>query len=133
MEISLAPADGVMNPISPPPPANSRTSSSGDYLDNDTIVYNVLESSMPWHIFEARRGSFATPTELVEPGNLQTFLRYSADKAVIATTHSRNRSDDPGHYGILVNRAAPRQMLRVTPPGSDVFWGPDIVELIERD
>jgi hypothetical protein len=130
-EVSLAPADGVMRQLSPPPPVNSRTVSMGEYLDDDTIVYSVIEPSRPWRIFETRRGSFDTPTALVEAGNLSTFLSYSPDKAVIATTHSRNITEDSAHYGILVNRAAPIQMLRVTPAASP-FATPFIIGLVER-
>lgn len=131
-EVSLTPADGVMRQISPPRPANSRTTAIAEYIGNDSIVYTLLEPSLPSRFFEARPGSFDTPVTLVEPGIMGIWPRYTADKSVLTITHSRNQSGDSSHYGILINRTAPGSMIRVTP---GVYYGlsPFFIDLIERN
>jgi VCBS repeat-containing protein len=131
-EVSLSPADGVMRQISPPRPVNSRTSSIASYLGNDSVILTVLESSLPTRFLEARRGSFDTPVTLVEPGIMSIAPRYSADKSIIAITHSRNQSGDPNHYGVLINRTAPGSMVRVT-PGVHSGLSPFFFDIVERN
>jgi hypothetical protein len=131
-EVSLAPADGVMRLVSPPRPANSRTSAVAEYAGNDSIVYTLLESSLPSRFYEARRGSFDTPVTLVEPGVMGIWPRYTADKSVLTITHSRNQSGDSSHYGILINRTAPGSMIRVT-PGVHSGLSPFFIDIIERN
>jgi hypothetical protein len=50
---------------------------------------------------------------------------------MIVLTHSRNRAEDPNHFGILINRTAPGAMLRVTPPVSSLF-SPFFIDIIDR-
>ena len=117
-ELSLSPADGQLHVLNPAPPAGSRTSNDGIYLDDGSILLVERENLQLSRLYEVRRSDLATPVALAEPGVWGLMPLLSRDQSVVAFTHTRNTSNDPGHYGVLVNRAAPGVVMRVTPPGS---------------
>jgi hypothetical protein len=114
-ELSLSPANGIPVMLSPGASGPPRVSTRGSYLDDDHILWVLMKDSQPWQLFETRRDAMGAPTELGEAGIMDLTAKTTADKSVLAFPHRRNTAPDPLVYGVLVNRAVPGTMLRVTP------------------
>lgn len=116
-ELSLSPADGQLRVLNSAPPAGTHTHNDGMYLDDGSVLLIERQSLAPSRLYELRRADLATPVAVGEAGIISFMPMLSRDQTVFAYSHSRNLPDDSGTYGVLVNRAAPGVLMRVTPAG----------------